>query len=169
MAQAHASSLLQLEAQKLRLAHNEKLIALCAAILALSFTASTAFHGSHNREVAAWPDLLRSWQLFMLAMGLGVLTNWLGVTGIANFANSAFYKQIGVHFDLLHVNLMKLAPDYARKERESWDRHRKGYAHTEKVSDICIRLGALVGTAAQALAFVAFIYLYLFAKALLAP
>jgi hypothetical protein len=168
MAQAHASSLLQLEALKLRFAHYEKLAALCAVTLALSFTASTASHGPNFRALGALPHLLRSWQLLMLAIGLAVIANWLGVSGMANFANFAFMKQIDVRFSLLYIPLLKLDPEYAKKERLLWRQQMERAARGEKTSDVLIRLSSLFGFLAQVAAFGAFVALYFFAKAALA-
>jgi hypothetical protein len=167
MDQAHASSLFQLEAVKLRLAHNEKLVALCAGILALSFTASVAFRGEHLRNAVVLHDLLWSWRLFVVAIVAAVVANWLGITGLANFANFTFTKQVGVHFDILHVSLMKLAPEYANRERKSWERHVAKGRLTQRISSTCLRCGELLGFVAQAIVFIAFLFLYLFAKAVL--
>src|SRR5579863_2794154 len=72
MEQAHALSLLQMDALKVRVSHYEKLVGLCAGTLALSFTAATAFHAQHAQQVAALPSLLRAWQLLLAAIVLGV-------------------------------------------------------------------------------------------------
>ncbi len=167
MSQAHASSILQVEALKLRFAHNEKLVALCAGTLALSFTASTAFRGAHVAESSTLAYLLRSWQLLMVAIALALIANWLDVNGISNFANSMFRKQVNVHFSLLYPSLSKLDSAYANKERELSGRQMEKQAREEKVSNVLIRLSGLVGVFAQIAAFGAFVALYLCAKAAL--
>jgi len=164
MEQAHASSLLQVDSMKLRIAHHEKLIVLCAGTLALSFTAATSFHGQQNHEIAAIPSLLRAWQLLLSAIVLGVVSNWMSVTGVAHLTNYASYKQVGVYFTLLEKSLTKLAPQYSKDERESWDRNSAKYIRVEKVSNILIRLAAVLGLLAQIAAFCAFVSLYFFAK-----
>lgn len=168
MEQAHASSLFQLEGIKLRIAHHEKVVVLCAGTLALTFTAATAFHGGHGQELAALSSLRNAWELLLGAIVLSVISNWLSVNGVSHLGNSFFRKQIGVRFTLLEQPLKKLDPLYAEQERKDWNACSAKYADSEKYSHVLIRLAAGIGACAQILAFCAFVSLYYFASAVLA-
>jgi hypothetical protein len=168
MAQAHASSLLQLDAVKVRISHHEKLVGLCAGTLALSFTAATAFHGQHTQQAEALQSLFHAWQYLLAAIVMSVLSNWLSVNGLSNLGNSLGRKQIDVYFSLLEPVLAKLSPAYAKTEREAWDNDSKKSIRSGKTGDVLIRLAAVVGILAQIAAFCGFVSLYYFAKDVLA-
>jgi hypothetical protein len=167
MEQAHASSLLHFEAIKLRIAHHEKLVILCASTLALSFTAATAFHGNPSQAEAALSSLLHAWQLLMSAIILGVISNWLSVSGAVHFGNLHYDKQIGVRFSILEESLRRIDPEYAKQEREAWNRNSTKFAQSGKYFNIFNRLAGGIGFCAQLAAFCAFVHLYYFAKTIL--
>jgi len=167
MEQAHASSLLQMDAVKMRVSHYEKLVGLCAGTLALSFTAATAVHTQHTQQVTALPSLFHAWQLLLAAIVLGVASNWLSVNGMANLGNSLGRKQIKTYFYILLPVSIKLVPDYAKKDGESWDRNSARFARMERTGNALIRIASLFGLLAQIAAFCAFVSLYNFAKSVL--
>ena len=167
MEQAHASSLVQYDSAKLRVSHYEKLVGLCAGTLALSFTAATAFHTQHAREVGAFPGLLQAWQLLLGAIVLGVVSNWLTVNALANLSNTLGVQQIDLHLDLLRQRLGQKLSDYPKDYQDKWNRESTKASRWEKTANIMIRLAEVLGVLSQLAAFLAFVALYYFAKTVL--
>jgi uncharacterized membrane protein (DUF441 family) len=167
MEQVHASSLLQVDAVKVRISHQEKLMGLCAGTLALSFTAATTVHAQHTLQASSLAQLFRAWQLLLSAIVVGVVSNWLSVNGLSNFTGYLGMKQTDVYFSFLERTLLKLAPSYAQQEREAWNHESKRLSRLSKTANILIRTAAIVGLLAQILAFSGFLFLYFFAKSVL--
>jgi hypothetical protein len=167
MEHAHASSLVQLDAIKLRMSHHEKLVGLCAGTLALSFTAATAFHAQHTPQVVTSESLFHAWQFLLSAIALGIVANSLSVNGIANLGNSLGKRQVDVYFSLLKRVLSRLAPDYAKSEQEASDKELRKAERSGRLGNFLVRVGALIGVLAQIAAFCAFVSLYNFAKIVL--
>jgi hypothetical protein len=168
MEKAQTSSTLILEAIKLRMAHQEKLVILNAGTLALSFSAITAYHAQHSQSSVSTGSLQHAWQLLMCAIVLSLNANWLCVYSTTHYANSQYMTQVSASFDRYEGSFKDLLPDYAKRQRARLDIETERGEIAGRYSNIFTTSSHVFGLLAQLVTCLAFVFLYYFAKSVLA-
>jgi hypothetical protein len=167
MDRAQAQTSVTVEAIKLRIASQERLLILNASVLALTFSAVTAYHAQHPQIASAVSSLIHSWQLFLVAIVASLLSNWSSVNGAIHYSNYTHSEQIGVSFDQYEMALRKILPDYAKKASADWETDKRKYSKSSTYHAVFFRLAGGLGFLAQVGTCWGLFCLYQFAKAIL--
>ena len=144
---------------KTRIAFWDKLVVLNAGTLALTFSAASSFRG-HSIGDGGVGYLFAAWKLLSASILLAIFAQWAAGNFIAHYHVALKANLFNRRFESL-LRKLKKAGGNIDEDHDSWQAIRKAANFNFGQVD---RISIIAGLLAQGLTYVAFLWVYLFAR-----
>jgi hypothetical protein len=149
-----------------RVSFYDKLIILNGGTLALSFSVASSFHSlTQIKHLLAVSDLLSAWKLLIVSIVLSLLSNWLNLNFIFNMSQRLHVLQKQISDSRMHYAALPLNPTAKFDPLDVSVEGSQARERTERMHRGAFEIAAAFGLISQGATFLAYISLYLFAKA----
>jgi hypothetical protein len=149
-----------------RVSFYDKLIILNGGTLAISFSAATSFHSlTQVKHLSAVNDLLSAWKLLIISIVLSLLSNWLSLNFILNMSQLLHGVLQQVSISRLNNAALPLDPTLKFEPLDASAEASRVRGKKERSYMASLQVGAFFGLVSQGATFLAYISLYLFARA----